>query len=226
MKLQLTVLITFFTATAFSQGIQGFSSFVPKGFKVVEQIVGDLNKDGVNDCVLLIKGTATHQIITDEYRGKLDRNRRGIIVLFNKGRHYETASKNYNCFSSENEDGGVYFAPELSVDIKNGNLLATYAYGRYGYRKYIFRFRHTDFELIGYDNAEKSSFVSDGVTFDETSINLLTKKKLIKKVVNVTADGKELYKEVWKNLSVIKRLRLSEIKDFDEIEINNLLKEE
>jgi hypothetical protein len=225
MKQLLTFLITIFTTNAFSQVEQDLHAFLPKGFVVFEKVVGDLNKDGLDDCVLIIKGTDTNQIITDEYRGRLDQNRRGIIVLFNKNGHYYLVSKNDDCFSSENEDGGVYFAPELSVEIKNGNLTAHYGHGRYGYWKYTFRFRNLDFELIGYDQAEKSSFISDWVTFDEVSINLMTKKKLIKKVISVNTDGKETYRESWKNLSVNGRVRLSEIKDFDELDIENLIKE-
>ena len=105
------------------------TDFLPKGFVVSEKISGDLNKDGIKDCVLIIKGTSKKQIITDEYRGKLDRNRRGIIVLLNKKDHYELAVKNESCFSSENEDGGVYFPPELSVEIKKGNLYIQYGQG-------------------------------------------------------------------------------------------------
>ena len=113
MKKLLIFLITTLTTTAFGQVElkQNPSDYLPKGYVIFEKIIGDLNKDGIEDCVLIIKGTDTSKIITDEYRGKLDRNRRGIIVLFNKKDHYELAVKNYNCFSSENEDGGVYFAP-------------------------------------------------------------------------------------------------------------------
>ena len=85
-------------------------------------VKGDLNKDALEDIVLIIKGTDKSKIIEDENRGKLDRNRRGIIVLLNKGNYYQLAAENYDCFSSENEDGGVYFAAELNVEIKKGNL--------------------------------------------------------------------------------------------------------
>ena len=53
----------------------------------------------------------------------VDRNRRGIIILFTEKDGYKLASKNYNCFSSENEDGGNYFSPELWVEERKGNLL-------------------------------------------------------------------------------------------------------
>lgn len=195
------------------------TDFLPKGFVVFETINGDLNKDGIEDCVLIIKGTDKNQVITDEYRGQLDRNRRGIIILFNKNDHYELAVKNYDCFSSENEDGGVYFAPELSFEIKNGNLYTHYGHGRYGYWKYTFRFQNSDFELIGYDAGYRSNFVSDWVIFNEESINFLSKKKLTKEIIKVATDGKETFKETWKDLSIDGHIKLSEIKDFDKLDM-------
>ena len=98
---------------------QRITDFIPKGYKLFEKISGDLNKDGLEDCVLIIKATRKDGFERD-YEGKLiDRNRRGIIVLFSEEKGYKVAVKNYNCFSSENEDGGVYFAPYLSIDIRN-----------------------------------------------------------------------------------------------------------
>lgn len=194
--------------------------FVPDGFVVFEKIYGDLNKDGIEDCVLIIKGTNQNRIITDEYRGELDKNRRGIIILFKKEDFYELVLKNDDCFSSENENGGVYYAPELSVGIENGNLYIDYAHGRYGYWGYTFRFQNSDFELIGYDAGYRSNFTSDWVTFDEKSLNFLTKTKLIKEVIHVAEDGKETHKETWEDITVNGLIRLSEINAFDKLAIN------
>ncbi|MCB9054228.1 MAG: hypothetical protein H6549_00075 [Chitinophagales bacterium] len=221
MKKILPLLSIALTTTAFGQIAQkqNLTDFLPKGYIVFEKIYGDLNKDGIEDCVLIIKGTAKNQIITDEYRGQLDRNRRGVIVLFNKNGHYELALRNYDCFSSENEDGGVYFPPELSIEIKKGNLYVHYGHGRYGYWIYTFRFQHSDFELIGYDEGYRSNFISDYVTFDEESINFLTKKKVVKEVIKVNAEVEETYKETWRNIIVNKLIQLSEIEDFDELDM-------
>lgn len=193
------------------------SAFLPKGYLVFERINGDLNKDGIEDCVLIIKGTDKGKIATDEYRGKLDRNRRGIIVLLNKKGHYELAVKNYNCFSSENEDGGVYFAPELSIEIKKGNLCVHYGHGRYGYWRYTFRFQKSDFELLGYDQSDNRG----PITNSQTSINFLSKKKQEKVNTNENAKGDdEVFIETWKNITVNKFIKLSEIKDFDELDMS------
>jgi len=203
------------------------SDFIPKGYVIHkyeggisaeewDDIKGDLNKDGLEDIVLIIKGTDKSKIIQHEYRGKLDRNRRGIIVLFNKGDHYELASKNYDCFSSENEEGGVYFAPELYFEIKNGNLYINYGHGRYGNWGYTFRAQNGDMEMIGYD-----SYSSRGpVPQSEVSINFLTKKKLTRDNLNKDDDGDnyvEKYQDTWENIKVEKLTKLSEIKDFDEL---------
>lgn len=193
------------------------SDFLPEGYVIVERINGDLNKDRLVDCILIIKGTDKSKIIKDEYRGELERNRRGIIVLFNKKGHYELAVKNYDCFSSENEDGGVYFAPELSIEIKKGNLNILYGHGRYGSWSYTFRFQNYDFELTGYDLRDNRSPIVNKTV----SINFLTKKKQTNENINQNAevDGDEVYKETWEKIRVEKLLKLSEIKDFDDLQI-------
>ena len=193
-------------------------SFIPKEYVIFEKVFGDLNMDGLPDCVLIIKGTDKTKIINDEYRGKLDRNRRGIIVLFKKNDHYDLATKNYDCFSSENEDGGVYFPPELSVEIKKGKLYVTYGHGRYGYWGYTFRFQKSDFELIGYDKSNGAVVISS-----ETSINYLTKIKATKKNINENAEGgDEVFKKTNKKIQVKKLIKLSEIKDFDGLTLAEL----
>jgi len=224
MRKILTFLITTLTLTAFGQveSKQNPSDFVPKGYIVFEKINGDLNKDGIEDCVLLIKGTDKSKIVTDEFKGKLDRNRRGIIVLLNKKEHYEPVVKNYDCFSSENEDGGVYYPPELSIEIGKGNLYIQYRHGRYGYWHYTFRHQNAGFELIGYDLS-----VNRGpVTQYAISINFLTKKKLTKDNINKDKENsdeeyvEDVFVENWEKVNIEKLLKLSEIKDFDKIDMS------
>ncbi len=207
----------FLTAALFGQieKRKSPSDFLPKGYVLFEKITGDLNKDGLEDCILIIKGTDTSKFFEDKYRGRLDRNRRGIIVLFNKKGYYELAAKNYDCFSSENEDGGVYFPPELDVEVKKGNLCFHYAHGRYGYWRYIFRFQNSDFELIGYEESNGGPVIES-----EMSINFITKKKIEKVNVNKKAEGgDEVFKVSKKNITINKLIKLSGVKDFDELEM-------
>ncbi|MCD8416050.1 hypothetical protein LNI89_11880 [Tenacibaculum dicentrarchi] len=194
------------------------TDFIPKGYVEFEKYFGDLNKDGLDDCVLIIKKTDTTNIVINRFDKKVDRNRRGIIVLFKSKNGYQLADNNYNCFSSENEDGGVYFPPDLWIEIKEEKLYVHYGHGRYGYWEYTFRFQNSNFELIGYDSSSNRG----PVTNRETSINFLTKKKLIKENTNENAEGgDEKFKETWNNIEIDKLIKLSEIKDFDELDMYN-----
>lgn len=192
------------------------SDFVPKGFVVFNTIEGDLNNDGRKDHVMIIKGTEKDKIITDEYRGKLDRNRRGIIVLFKtEDNSYVKAVENKSCFSSENEDGGVYYAPEMEVSVDKNNLYVNYMHGRYGYWTYTFKYRNNDFQLIGYDSSDNRG----PIVQNETSINFLTGKKQFKDNINKDdEDADEVFQETWSRIDHQKPILLSEIKDFDRLE--------
>jgi len=197
------------------------SDFLPEGYKIVEEIYGDFNKDGTKDCILIIKGTDKKKFVEDEYQGKLDRNRRGILALINNNGHYELAVKNEDCFSSENEDGGVYFAPELSVELKKGILELHYAHGRYGFWSYKFRFRNGGFELIGFDLSSDHG----PLVLEETSINFLTKKKLTRKNLNEDTEAPDNFEETWETIKIKKLIQLSEIEDFDEFDESDMIVE-
>ncbi len=190
--------------------------FIPEDYVLYEQVFGDLNKDKQEDCILIIKGTNKDNIVKNRFDEVVDRNRRGIIILFKTENGYQKATENIDCFYSENEDGGVYYAPELSFEIKRGNLIIHYAHGRYGWWKYIFRFQDSRFKLIGYDETNGGVVIRD-----EISINFLTKKKLTRKNSNEDSEGgDEVFKEMWSKITIDKLLNLSEIKDFEGLDMN------
>ena len=122
------------------------------------------------------------------------------------------------CFYSENEDGGVYFPPVLSISIKDNKLYFDYTHGRYGYWQYTFRYQALDFVLIGYDASENYGPIVQKVT----SINFLTKKKLTRDNLNKDneASGDENFKDTWENIDIQKLYKLSEIKDFEELDVH------
>ena len=196
------------------------SDFIPKGYVEFEKYFGDLNKDGLKDCVLIIKKTDSTNIVTNRFDKKVDRNRRGIVVLFKNTKGYQLADKNYNCFSSENEDGGIYFPPDLWIEIKNEKLYIHYGHGRYGYWEYTFRFQNSNFELIGYDQSDhRGPYIEQQI-----SINFLTKKKLERKNTyqpKNEEDIREVFNEKWSDIDIESLTRLSEIKDFDELDMYN-----
>ena len=217
---KILLILPFFLLTILSCKAQDKepSDFIPKGYAEFKKYSGDLNKDGLEDYVLIIKKTDSANVVMNRFDKKVDRNRRGIIVLFKNANGYELADKNLECFSSENEDGGVYFAPELWIEIKDNKLYIHYGHGRYGYWKYTFRFQKSNFELIGYDSSSNRG----PVTNRETSINFLTKKKLTKENTNENAEGgDEIFKENWNDIEIDNLIKLSEIKDFDELDMYN-----
>ena len=189
------------------------SEFVDEDYFIFEKFSGDLNKDGIIDSVFLVKKINQENIVVDEYLGELDRNRRGIMIFFNVNDQWELKIKNMDCFSSENEDGGVYFPPELSLEVKKDNLYIAYSHGRYGSWQYTFRFKESDFELIGYDSSDNYGPIINS----ETSINYLTKKKLVRVNVNenTAQSGEEIFEEQWEDIQIKHLIKLSEIEDFD-----------
>ena len=189
-----------------------YKAYLPAKYTVYEVLQGDLNKDGLKDVVLIVKATDPKQWVTDEYRGKLDRNRRGVIVLLNTKGQYQKVVQNLSLFSSENEDGGVYFAPELVPSIEKGLLKLHYAHGRYGYWAYQFRLEGRDMRLIGYDSSDNfGPYVNS-----ETSVNFLTAKKLVRENLNKDLDSDPKFKETWSKVNVAP-LYLSKIQDIDDL---------
>ena len=189
-------------------------AFVPKGYSLFQQYKGDLNKDGKPDVVLMIKGTEKSKWVDDECRGRLDRNRRGLIILFKRKNGYEQILRNDTCFSSENEDGGIADAPELELYIIKNTLHIYFAHGRYGCWNYIFRYQNNDFELIGYNHNRCIRYV----TYYNLDINFSTRTRVYEENLNVDDNEKEEHYKVTK--SKIKRrklIKLSEIADIDKL---------
>ena len=189
-----------------------YKAYIPASYILFDAIQGDLNKDGLKDVVLIVKATDPKQWVTDEYRGKLDRNRRGVVVLLNVKGRYQKVVQNLTLFSSENEDGGVYFAPELVPSIEKGLLKLHYAHGRYGYWAYQFRLEGRDMRLIGYDSSDNfGPYVNS-----ETSVNFLTAKKLVRENLNKDLDSDPKFKEIWSKVNIAP-MYLSKIQDIDDL---------
>jgi hypothetical protein len=196
-------------------------NFVRSDETVFEKIFGDLNNDGKEDYVIITKQTKKSAFETDENRGELDRNRRGIIIAFNEGEYYHTVLTIPDCFSSENEDGGVYFAPELSDKKKKRNLIVHYGHGRYGWWQYVFRYQNDNFELIGYDSSDNRGPITEKMT----SINFLTKKIQTKTNTNPDPDSEEVFEETWQDIVIDNLVKLTDIRDFSEFNVNSCYSE-
>ena len=189
-------------------------AFIPKGYVFFSRCVGDLNNDGEPDMVLMVKGTDKSKWVNDGQRGRLDRNRRGLIILFKRDGGYELIAENDECFSSENEDGGMYYAPELTLDINKNCLLRKYAHGRFGNWQYTFGYHNNDFELIGYYHNRCIRYA----TYYNLDINFHTCIRVYEENLKVyDKDGNEEFKVTKTKIKRRKPIKLSEIADFDKL---------
>ncbi|MCS0182640.1 hypothetical protein NDI96_19945 [Vibrio alginolyticus] len=183
---------------------------VPNGHTIIEAIHGDLNGDGRDDIVLMIQGTDQNKMVTDEYRGQLDLNRRGIIVALRNNDEYDVVVENDNCFFSVDEEGR---AEEILMSITKGNLHIDFLDGRFENQwSYNFRYQDSDLELIGYDAMANRGPRVEVVT----SINYLTKKMLTTENVSDLDDDVPIFKEKWSTFVLEHRFKLSQISDFTE----------
>ncbi len=156
------------------------SEYIPNGYKLFETYKGDLNNDDKEGIVLLIKNTKKENIIENRFGDIVDRNKRGIIVILDKEDNYEKIVENKDCFLSENEDGGVYMPPELSINIEDNKLKIHYSHGRYGYWEYVFKYLESDFKLIRYESSENHG----PKVLNQSKIDFLKKEKTLSENTN------------------------------------------
>jgi len=175
---------------------------IPAGYKLTEKVSGDLNGDGADDYVLTIETTNGSDSA-------------GFMIFFKDGDGYKLVLENKRCFYTE------FSSPTLSI--KKGNLYfieeTSGTCNHYAYT-HTFRYRNSEFELIGYDALEIDCGDWDenhrrvGGSNSKTSINFLTKKK--QSILNG--------KETWSNITVKDPILLRKVVNWD-TDINSLIKQ-
>lgn len=180
----LTFITLLFSVFAFgeTQKKLDFASFFPENYILVSTVVGDINQDGKDDFILLIQDTDKNAFEQNKGLGISNRNRRGIVVLFDKGTHYEVASSNYSCLPPGNDGYERFINPELSIEIskekrRKDQFFISYlsrSKDEYTSWKYTLRYQNGDFELIGYD---KTSGVASEV-LNLISIDFINEKRV------------------------------------------------
>jgi hypothetical protein len=146
---------------------------IPADYKLYGDMIahGDLNADSTDDYALVI--------------AKKDGDREyavGIMIFFKDGNDYKLALENRQCLDGMAED-------PTEIKITKGNLyLKLWQGGKLAESSYTFtfRYRNSDFELIGQDYMDR-----DGGDISVRSINFLSKKKMEKGI-----DGKETWSKI------------------------------
>lgn len=208
-------------AINFSEKANKVEDFIPKGWKSIVIKKGDLNKDKIDDVVLVIEKNDPKNIKKSEstYEESVvnNFNPRIILVLFkDKNSQYNLVAKNENGFivseGKSYEEGFEKLAsPNLngklsdSISIKN-NTLHIYTYFEAtrssSSTEYIFRYQNNRFELIGLEvNADGAG--GGYVESSNYSFNFSTKK--LKKYLSredISAEEKPKEEKTEKDIDV------------------------
>ena len=213
-------------AENFPQKASKVEDFIPKGWKKLIVEKGDLNKDKIDDVVLVIEKNDPKNFkkIEDSSRSNpVNFNPRIILVLFkDKNSKYTLVAKNDKNFivspGYASEEGlesldSPDYDDNLSkaVTIKNNTLhiftLADYIKAATS-TTYIFRYQNNRFELIGLD-AQSILGDTEYANTRNYSLNLSTKKLIIHNM------SEKLESNVKKEEKIEKNLNITEIYTLD-----------
>jgi hypothetical protein len=213
------VLLALLAAPSFAAPSDAFAQWVPNGWKAIAKSVGDLNRDGIDDVVLVTEETnpANFKKKPEEALGPsvLNLNPRRLIILLGSSNGLKETLRRDDLLPSENtEDMGCLDDPLANggVSIARGNLVIelqdSRSCGSYGVviEKFTFRNQGTRFQLIGYDRSEASRSTGER---SEYSTNYLMGKKKITTGLNDFRNFKA--KVSWKRLPSMKAFFLDEI---------------
>ena len=218
---------TYIFGENFPQKAKTVNDFIPKGWKKILTANGDLNKDKLEDTVIVIEKEDKKNIKKNDGFGpeELNLNPRILLVLF-KGKDgtYSLAAKNDKGFikSEGNEDNSALMDTLDNIIIKNNVLKIVFNYfmsaGSWWTSTdiYIFRFQNNVFELIGY---ESNAYMRNTGEEEGTSINFSTNKAKITTGGNIFEEKENNPKDEWRYLKFEKKYILDEMTEstLDEI---------
>ena len=211
----------------FPQKAKTVNDFIPKGWKEIITTNGDLNRDKLEDTVIVIEKEDKKNIKKNDGFGpeELNLNPRILLVLFKqKDGTYVLASKNDKGFikSEGNEDNSALMDTLDNIIIKNNVLKIVFNYfmsaGSWwtSTNVYIFRFQNNVLELIGY---ESNAYMRNTGEEEGTSINFSTNKAKITTGGNIFEEKENNPKDEWRYLKFEKKYILDEMTEstLDEI---------
>ena len=205
-------------AENFPQKASKVEDFIPKGWKSIVVKKGDLNKDKIDDVVLLIQKNDPKNFRNAEsgymYMPIENANFNPIIVLVllkDKDSQYNLVAKNEKGFivseGKAHEEVLQSIEDSNSITIKN-NTLRIYTYFeaiRGGSSStYIFRYQNNKFELIGLEITEGGTY-GDDMEFNTYSLNFSTKKLIkTKETSKIGSDEKSKIDKKEKTININK----------------------
>ena len=203
----------------FPQKAKTVNDFIPKGWKEILTTNGDLNRDKLEDTVIVIEKEDKKNIKKNDGFGpeELNLNPRILLVLFKqKDGTYVLASKNDKGFikSEGNDDNPALMDTLDDIIIKNNVLKIVFNYfmsaGSWwtSTNVYIFRFQNNVLELIGY---ESNAYMRNTGEEEGTSINFSTNKAKITTGGNIFEEKENNPKNEWRYVKFEKKYILNEM---------------
>lgn len=207
--------------------------FIPKGWKSILKEKGDLNKDKLDDLVMVIEKDDPSNLKLNEGFGMdtLNLNPRTILVLFKQkeGGYKLIAQNNKGFIERENSDENPCLADPLMwnglLKIEKGILVILFNYwlscGSWFVNNatYKFRFQNNAMELIGFDHSE---FHRASGESSATSINFSTKKIEETTGLNMFEDDEGKAKTTWRKISFPKLLQMQNLDEETYFKVTDL----
>jgi hypothetical protein len=199
-----------------------FTPFIPKNWKIIETVTGDLNRDGLNDSVLVIEDNNPENVIANAGLGsdRLNLNPRKLLVLFQTAQGYQLITENDSlptendeespCLADPMEDGGI----SIHKGILKINLHYWLSCGSWYVtnNSFSFRYQNNAMRLIGFDQNEFHRASGDQ---SSRSINFSTGKVKTTTGENEFAESTQPVQVKWSKLQQTYNLKLEQI-DFNE----------
>jgi len=190
---------------------------MPAGWILESQYKGDLNKDKLEDIVLVLRNTDGKNFVKQEGLGAdtLDLNPRRLIILFKTEKGYKKVLSTDKFLPPVNSEINPCLEDPLSeggIEIKNGALKIRHHYwlscGSWYVTdyEYTFRYQNNKFELIGLDI---SSFHRASGESELTSYNFSTRKKQVITGMNEFEEKDNKPVEKWERFSISKTYDLA-----------------
>ena len=195
--LSLFLICSFYTfAENFPQKAKSVKDFIPKGWEQLDIAKGDLNKDKLEDVVIVIG----NPVINSDDDSVL------LVLFKEKDGTYSLVAKNDKNFSKSY----IGYSVLDEIRIKNNILeIEFFISAIYNMNKiYTFRFQNNRFELIGF---EENSYDKVTGEADGTSINFSTNKMKTTTGGNAFDEKKDNPKDEWYNIKIEKKYTLDEM---------------
>ena len=211
MRLLLTFISTLVISLSFGQNFSypsisetGLTTrdFVPAGWTILDSAAGDLNRDKLNDAIIVLQYTDSLLLIKGEVaEDSVLTQPRMLVILFRNPRDNNFYLVEQNNSFILNHDNPSMDDPYQGINIYKGifqiNFHWFYNMGSWYTTKtnYKFRFQNTRFILIG---ASYFTIHRATLDFEDYSYNFLTKKRCLTK----GNDNNRIKKTYWKPIKI------------------------